>query len=382
MSEAAAAPEVAKPSVHERLKAFLSPPDSSSDDNPPASEHADDERADPKANIAPAAEKPQRAKPESDADDDPDSSATREDVETEADDGVDDDAAASDDAQDVETQFSSLNELADAAGLDLEKVMDFQLPVKIDGKEGTASLRDLVKSYQLDGHINQKLASLDNDRKTFEGKRIEAERAAADRLLKLNAGVQTLERALIADFAGVDWDKLRAENPSEFNSKFVAYQQRYAQMQDIARQIGEEQQKHQAAQQARAKAWLEEQRTLLKAKIPEWSDDTRRAKDKAEILDYLKGVGISKEEFEQLGDHRYALVVRDAWKWAALQKSKPATLKKVKAAPKLLKPGTKQSRESRAEVTAKQDRQRLRTTGKVRDAVPNLKRAIFGTAQR
>lgn len=372
-----AASEVAKPSVHERLVSFLSPPAARSDDSPQP-ERAEDERADSQANIAPAAEKTQRAEPESDDSPEP---ATREDVEREADDTDDDDAAASDDAQDVETQFSSLNELADAAGLDLDKVMDFALPVKIDGKEGTASLRDLVKSYQLDGHINQKLASLDNDRKTFEGKRIEAERSAADRLLKLNAGVQTLERALISDFAGVDWDKLRAENPSEFNSKFVAYQQRYAQMQDIAKQIGEEQQKHQQSQQARAKAWLEEQRTLLKAKIPEWGDDTRRAKDKAEILDYLKGVGISKEEFEQLGDHRYALVVRDAWKWGQLQKSRPATLKKVKSAPKLLKPGTTQSRESRAEISAKQDRQRLRATGRVRDAVPNLKR-ILGAAQR
>jgi hypothetical protein len=83
-----------------------------------------------------------------------------------------------DDAPFDPAKLSSLTELADAAGLESERLMDLELPTKIDGKEGKARLRDLVKSYQLDGHINQKLATLDTDRKTFESKKVEHERTA------------------------------------------------------------------------------------------------------------------------------------------------------------------------------------------------------------
>jgi hypothetical protein len=71
-------------------------------------------------------------------------------------------------------------------------------------------------------------------------------------------------------------------------------------------------------------------------------------------------------------------VVRDAVAWRKLQKSKPALLNKVKAAPKLLKPGSTQSRAAKDAVADQSDRARLRQTGKVRDAVPALKRRLFG----
>ena len=256
--------------------------------------------------------------------------------------------------------------------------MDLELPVKIDGKEGKARLRDLVKSYQLDGHINQKLATFDNDRKAFESKKVEHERAAADRLLRLDAGAKTLERALMGEFQAVDWQKLQAEDPVRFNSEYVAYQQRYAVLQDIAKQIANEQQQAQGKAQADAQAKFAEEFKLLQAKVPEWSDTGKRNKEKAETVEALKDYGISQEEYESIVDHRQLLVVRDAVKWRKLEKSKPAVLNKVKAAPKLLKPGSTQSRAAKDAVADQGDRARLRQTGRVRDAVPALKRRLFG----
>ena len=68
-------------------------------------------------------------------------------------------------------------------------------------------------------------------------------------------------------------------------------------------------------------------------------------------------------------------------KWHQLQKSKPKTLNKVKAAPKLLKPGAQQSRAVVEGLAHKRESDTLRRTGKARDAVPLLKRALF-PAQR
>lgn len=77
-------------------------------------------------------------------------------------------------------------------------------------------------------------------------------------------------------------------------------------------------------------------------------------------------------------DHRHALVVRDAWKWHQLQASKPAVLNKVRAAPKLLKPGSPQSKAAQQSLATNKDRDRLKQTGRVSDAAKLLKSRIFG----
>lgn len=283
----------------------------------------------------------------------------------------------SDDAQSEERQFSNLTELLEAAGLDSDKGYELELPVKIDGKEGTAKLRDLLKSYQLDGHINQRLATLDTDRKALETERSTFQTERADKLLKLDAGVKTLERALLGEFQQVDWNKLATDDPDGYNAKFVSFQQRNAYLNDIAQQIRQEQEQQQAQQAEAYQKRLGEERKLMLAKIPEWGNETQRLKDKAEIGAYLESVGITKAEFEAIDDHRYALVARDAWKWAQLQKSKPAVLKKVNAAPKLLKPGTQQSKDVVSRLASQKESERLRQSGKVKDAVAPLKRLLF-----
>lgn len=308
----------------------------------------------------------------------PEEPATREDegepeqVEEEAE-------SVEDDAQTEESKLSSFEDLEEAAGLDREAIMGWTLPIKVDGKDGTATIRDLVKSYQLDQHISKKLEALNTDRKTFESKRAEAEKLAITKLETLEKGISVLSQALEGEFANVEWTKLQTENPAEFNAKYVSYQQRFAEMQRLAQQIEGTKAQQKAAQEAQAKAWAEEQETLLKAKVPEWNDDKQRSQDKAAIAEYAKGLGITKEELDSIQDHRVQIVLRDALKWSELQKQKPATLKKVKAAPKLLKPGTKQSRESRENLAANADRARLAKSGRVNDAAKLIKRQIFGT---
>jgi hypothetical protein len=293
------------------------------------------------------------------------------DEETETDEGSDEDDVAA-----VVAQLSSLKDLAEATGVDVERLLDLQLPTKIDGKEGTARLRDLQRSYQLEAHINQKLATIDNDRKALEAKRAQSDQAAAERIQSLEMGLAILDRALQGELASVKWQELQDTNPIEFNSKYVAYQHRFGQMQQIAQQLAAERQKQQSSFQASQKAWLDEQGKLLKIKVPEWSDDVRRTQDRAAVSEYLKGYGITAQEFDQVQDHRYLAVLRDGWKWAELQKQKPATLKKLKVAPKILRAGSKQSKDSVDKLASKGDVERLQRSGKVRDATAVLKRIL------
>lgn len=359
---ASGGPAAASPpaSVHDRLKSFLTP---SADEPSGGIARVESEAAsaaDEGSEGAPPAREPV---PKAEAEDQAEGAG---------------DAEQSGDAQGEEWQPSTLEELAESLGWESDKLLNLPAKVKIDGKDGTASLRDLVKSYQLDGHINQKLASVDTDRKALMADREKFNGERADKLLKLDAGLQTLERSLLQEFQSVDWQKIAAEDPAAYNAKLVAFQQRNAHLQDIAAQVNTEKQQFQAQQMESMKAWLAEQRTLLQAKVPEWADDTARSKDKAEILKYLGNYGITAEEFEAIGDHRHALVVRDAWKWHQLQQSKPAVLNKVRVAPKLLKPGTPQSKAAAASLASNKDRERLKQTGKVSDATKLLKSRLFG----
>lgn len=368
MAEAsAAAPQAPTPTPLESIKAFLNAQQAPA--KAPVEAETDAEARPPK--VAPVVDSKALSIEETPDSEEP---ATREDAgpdEVETDEPLEDDAE-----EETELKLDSLKDLAEATELDLERIMDLSVPTKIDGKTSTARIRDLVKSYQLDGHINQKLAALDTDRKTFEGKRTEYEKAVGERLHSLDQGIQVLERSLVGEFQSVDWKQLEATNPAQFNAAYVGYQQRFGQLKSLSEQIAAEKQKEQGGLQAKAKAWAEEQRTLLKAKVPEWSDDTKRAQDRAAIAEYLKGYGVTDEEFGQLEDHRFALIIRDAWKYGELKKQRPATLKKVKAAPKLLKPGSKQSREARESLVAKNDMAQLARTGKVRDAATVLKRVL------
>lgn len=364
--QAAAQAAAAQGSPHDRLKAILSAPSDASDDGTlPPSQGAE------RAQTRPASEAPEGDEVVTDAKSVPDE-----------DQGEASDDVQSDDAQTAERQFSNLTELLEAAGLDSDKGYELELPVKIDGKEGTAKLRDLLKSYQLDGHINQRLSAVDTDRKALLAEREKFNGERADKLLRLDAGVKTLERALAGEFAAVNWEKLAAEDPAAYNASLVQFQQRNQHLQDIARSIQTEQAEHQAQLQEAMRAYLQEQRTMLQAKIPEWSDESRRVKDKAEIASVLKDAyGITAEEFEAITDHRHALVVRDAWNWQKLQKSKPATLNKVKAAPKLLKPGSPQSKASQDAARTNKARDTYRKTGRTSDGAAALKNILFGGVQ-
>lgn len=343
-------PEV---SIHDRLKAHLAPP------SPTAGEVAKPVKAAPEV-----AEKPAAAPEQADDDE--------TEIEAEAKQG---DAQADEEA---EASYESLSDLAEALGWDLDKIMDLEASTKIDGKEGKARLRDLIKSHQLEGHLNQKLMTHAEEKKAFETERQTYLQQTQQKLQKLDVGIQVAQKMLEGEFAGVNWQELQNTDPLQFAQQYTAFQQRQAQLNQIANQIGQERQQseQQAAQQQQA--YLQDQMKLMETKIPEWADSKVRERDIADMSVIAhQAYGITEQEIKGLTDHREILVLRDAWKWQKLQKSKPATLNKVKAAPRLLKPGTPQSRAEQVASSLKEGKAKLRQSGSLSDAKPLLKNLIF-----
>lgn len=341
-----------EPSIHDRLKAHLAPP------SPTAGEVAKPAKA------PEVAEKPAPAETDDDE--------TEIEIEAEAKQG---DAQT---AEETEAAYESLSDLAEALGWDLDKIMDLEASTKIDGKEGKARLRDLIKSHQLEGHLNQKLMTHAEEKKAFETERQNFLQTSQQKLQRLDAGLQVAQKLLEGEFAQVDWQNLQTTDPLSFNQQYVAFQQRQAQLNQIASQLGQERQQAQQQAAQQQQAYLQDQMKLMETKIPEWADAKVRERDIADLAVVAhQAYGITKDEVERLTDHREILVLRDAWKWQKLQKSKPATLNKVKTAPRLLKPGTTQSRAEQVASSLKEGKAKLRQTGSLSDAKPLLKNLLF-----
>lgn len=359
-AETSARPAVSaeKPvSVHDRLKAALfSQPESEPDAG---------------RTIAPQL-KPNQAK----ANEQVEGDDAQDEPDVKADDEPKEDAS---EEEQQEQNFESIEELAEALGWEQDKLFSLAAKTKIDGKEGKATLRDLIKSHQLEGHLNQKLMTHAEEKKAFETERQNFLSTSQQKLQQLDAGVKIAQKLLEGEFAQVNWQELQDSDPVVFAQKFAGFQQRQAQINHVANLLGQE---HQGAQQQAAQqqqAYLQEQMRLLESKVPEWADDSARKKSLGEMSPVFKDVyGISAEELGGVADHRMLLVARDAWQWQKLQKAKPTVVNKVKAAPKLLKPGTTQSKAAQSNLQIQQDRARLKQSGKVRDAKSLIKQRLFG----
>lgn len=283
-----------------------------------------------------------------------------------------------DDAQETEANIRSINELAEGLGWETDRVLDLEVPVKINGKEGKVPLRDALKSYQLEGHLNQGLMKLAEERKAFEAETGRKVGEFGARIQQLNQAVGLAQKILDGEFADVNWQELQRTDPAGFQAKYGAYQMRLDGIRQLAQVAGQEQAQAQAQQQADYQSYLAEQSKLLDTKVPEWADKSKREKDVAEMTAILsESYGITPDELKSIVDHRQILIARDAAAWRKLQKSKPATLNKVRAAPKLIRPGTQQSRAAQDGVQIQKDRAQLRRTGRVQDAAPVLKKLLF-----
>lgn len=276
-------------------------------------------------------------------------------------------ASAEGDEGDAGDDFTTFTELAERTGLTMDRLMDLAIPARVDGKEAKATLREMLKSYQLEGHLNTKLSTHASEVAAWKAEQQQLQQQHQQNLQRLDAGLQVAQRHLEGEFAQIDWNKLQQTDPVQYSQNFMAFQQRQAQLDQVAQQLGQERQTQTQQQQQQIAAHLQEQRQLLESKLPEWADEKTR---KAALSDMIerggKAYGYTAEEFGKLSDHRDFLVLNDALKWRALQDSKAEVVNKVRKAPALLKPGSAQSKQAQQGIAATEARSKLRKSGSVK----------------
>lgn len=192
--------------------------------------------------------------------------------------------------------------------------------VKVNGEVSTVKMNDLVAGYQNNKSFTQKSQALAEEKKQFE---TQVKTVAEEYKAKLdNAEALTtyLSKKLVSDYDGVDWDRLRAENPAEY----AAARQDYAsQAQELQKaQEALQQERSQLTQQQQAEFMKQEQQVLAeqRAKMlennPEWNDPGKFEQDMTGMKNFLRNqYGFSDEDFASVRDARLIELVKDAKKF-------------------------------------------------------------------
>ena len=140
--------------------------------------------------------------------------------------------------------------------------------VTVDGKEMDVPLDELISGYQRESSFTQKSQALAEDRKGFHGEQ-EAVRQERESYAQVLAQLQ--QQMESASQPNIDWETLERENPVEWVKQRQLATDRQAQVQAVT----EEQKRMQAMlgqqNQERLQEKLAVERQMTLEKIPEWA---------------------------------------------------------------------------------------------------------------
>lgn len=247
--------------------------------------------------------------------------------------------------------------------------------VKAAGEEREVSLDDLIKSYQLGTDYTQKTQALAEQRKA-----IEAEKAAVEQAKQLRdqyaQRLELIEKVLSEQNKSEDLESLKESDPIGYAMKVAESVQRDKQLAAVQAERQRIAEKQNAERQSQLQQYLAEQQARLQQSIPEYSDPQKGEEVRRDIRTYAQGIGFTEAELNQVYDSRAVQVLWEAAQYRKLVSKSPEVTKRVAEAPKTLKPGT--GKVSNPESDAiKTDMNRLRKTGKARDAASLFERLNF-----
>ena len=270
------------------------------------------------------------------------------------------------------------SEEADSEDEEPEDDEELLFAVRVDGEEQEVTLDELLKGYSRQSAFTKKTQDLAEERKQIEAlqtqynqdmQQIQAERQQYAQHLQ-----QIIENSTLDQYATVDWDRLKSEDPIAFLEK----KEEFREAQEKIARVQQQQQQATARNQAEAQQqWQESLKTehaALVEKLPEWGDPDKQKPLAGELRSYASSQGFQDAEIESLIDHRSFIILNKARLYDELQKSDPKT-KKIRNKPRVIRSG---KGAGKPEKTTKRTamRNRLKESGHVNDAAALLENLI------
>ncbi len=245
--------------------------------------------------------------------------------------------------------------------------------VKAAGEEREVTLDELIKSYQLGTDYTKKSQAVAEERKAVEAERQAVQEAKALR----DQYAQRLEmlETMLQPQETENLDYLKETDPIGYAVKVAEMAQREKQLAQVQAERHRIAQQQEQDRQMQMQSLVREEMQKLTAAIPEFADPTKGETIRNDIRAFGKQLGFSDQELAAVYDSRAVLTLYKAMQYDKLMASKPEVTKKVNQAPKAIKPGVAQSRDTNAEELKKL-KARAKSSGRVADAASVFERFI------
>jgi hypothetical protein len=245
--------------------------------------------------------------------------------------------------------------------------------VKAAGEEREVTLDELIKSYQLGTDYTKKSQAVAEERKVVEAERqrIEEARYLRDQYAER---LQVIEQMLNQQPETENLDYLKETDPIGYAVKVAELSQREKQLAQVRAEqarIAEQQQREQQEQLGQV---VQAESRKLAEVIPEYADPQKGETLRRELREFGVKAGFSEQELANVYDSRAVLTLWKAMQYDKLQSAKPGITKKVNEAPKVIKSGVSQPRDSSDEM--KKLKARAKQTGRVADAAKAFERFL------
>lgn len=234
---------------------------------------------------------------------------------------------------------------ADESSLDVDEDGAVLIKTKVDGQEGKVKFADLIKSYQLQGHVDKQVREAAEVRKQAQeyARAVQQQTQVQQAVVGKIAEAKVIENQL-EQYQGINWAALEDSDPVQamrLQRQFGELKQAYqAKVQDI----NQTQSQIQQQQSQQTAASLESERQALLNACPEWGSEAVATKEKQQIAADLKARGYSDRDIQGLSDHKAVLLARDAMLYRQGKAASNVAEKQIRAAPKIIKPGSTASR--------------------------------------
>jgi len=246
--------------------------------------------------------------------------------------------------------------------------------VKAAGEEKDVTLDELVKNYQLGADYTKKSQAVAEERKV-----VQAEYQAVQEAKQLRdqyaQRLQMIEQIMSQGQETENLDYLKETDPIGYAVKVAELSQKEKQL----AQIRFEQQRINAQQEQDRQQWMSnlvrQESEKLASVLPDYVDPEKGESLRNSVRSYGKELGFSDEELASVVDSRHVITLYKAMQYDKLQKSKPGINKKLAEAPKVMKSGVSQSRDTNNEQVKKL-KAKARATGRVADAAALFERFI------
>lgn len=235
---------------------------------------------------------------------------------------------------------------------------DYQVPIK-----------ELVKSYQLEKHINSKSIALSEQQKEFDSTYGEFQSQYTAKLEQADNIANLMEKDLIGGFNQVDWDSLKAQDPTRYAVQRQEYADKARRIKDMQEKLNSEKGQHternNQVMQRQVEAFKADQAEKLLQNYPEWLNPDVMTKELTDARNFAADqYGFNEQELDGIYDHRIVRMLIDAQSFRNAKKNVESKAKKP--VPKFQKPGSGR-KPSAASKEAKAKRAALRASGNQAD---------------